>query len=634
VLFSLTWSADPAYGPVTSIGRGPDAADISTLATVRETSYRDESGTPSTTYAYAVRLEQGPLVGLSNVITTKTGLPAPTNVAATPLENHVRIQWGPVPGATLYRTFFETGPGRGFFGSGSAQTVDTEQVLPGERVSATVWAVDANGISGVPSTAVPGRSLPQTLFPTQTTQVDKVTYAWTFPIDADLVVIERSSDLSGSSFVELTRTAGTTFVDEAAPRWTPLLYRLRALDTVAGLSSVPIAFFAFVTEAPDLMNLGPGTEMDSFGSTLPGQSFAVRQPGQLMGIEVKNKGVGSFALSLRDGHAILASGIQIHFGSDVPAQSPLRPEGVLGNYFDLSAAGIFVSPGEKLRFELEGTEVASTTGDASLGGSLTILGAEDLARDMVFKTFVRTGSDLTAPSVVFSQGGSSAAELSWQATPGADRYEVRVSQAGAAAVLAKTTRDTTTVVDGLSPGTDATFTVRAISAGGNTIESDPVIVPIPTWNVDQANLADAFDPNPLWFVTTNAGVSFPSTQSFTAARSGQLIGIEVAPSGSSDLHIDVLDSGQQLLGTAVLPGPHPSASAEPLSPTQAGPGFVDLAALGIHVTAGQQVSLRLSSPGPVGLRSCTCAVPGAQLLDPGGSPVANRTLAFKTFVAP
>jgi len=66
---------------------------------------------------------------------------------------------------------------------------------------------------------------------------------------------------------------------------------------------------------------------------------------------------------------------------------------------------------------------------------------------------------------------------------------------------------------------DATFTSGRSRLAGNTIASDPVIVPFPR-DVDQANLADAFDPNPLWFVGTNAGVSFPSTQSFTAAQAG------------------------------------------------------------------------------------------------------------------
>jgi len=177
----------------------------------------DESGTPSTTYAYAVRLETA-TCRVVHVITAKTGLPAPTNVVATPLETTSGSSGGQFRGDVL-PDVFRNRSRDGFLVVRVRLCADgsTPSRSSPRKGFGNVWAVDANGISGIPSTAVPGRSLPQTLFPRRRAG-GQVTYAWNFPIDADLVVIERSSDLSANSFVEVTRTAGTTFVDEAAPR--------------------------------------------------------------------------------------------------------------------------------------------------------------------------------------------------------------------------------------------------------------------------------------------------------------------------------------------------------------------------------------------------------------------------------
>jgi len=419
-------------------------------------------------------------------------------------------------------------------------------------------------------------------------------------------------------------------------------YRFLALDTARGLSSVPDDVFTFATEAPDQANLGPGSILldpgrPGFAPMLQGQSFAVQRSGQLMGIEVKDTTGNLSLLSVSNGEAKLTSGIQPTFGPRfVAIGDSLQEQLILGAYYDLSSAGIFVSAGETLRFELDGTDVAFSTGDVYPGGSMSVLGAFDAASDLVFKTFVRTDASQTAPTILFAQGGSRAAALSWQGTPGADHYDVLVLAADGSLTPATTTTNTSAVVDGLLPGTDVSFVVRAVLPGGATIDSQPAVAGLPPWTLYQANLADIFESvsAPEFPIGSVIGHSSGVTQSFTSGRDGQLAGIEVALGGAS-LHVEVLDAAQNLLGSADLPGPHTFLAEVPLSPTVAREGFVDLTSLGIQVKAGDQLRLRLSTAVGLHFRSCSsCTLPGAVLLDLSGNPIPGQLLAFKTFLIP
>ena len=638
----LSWIADARLGTNALIGRGADAASLATVGQVQGGSvFVDSSGTPSTTYTYAVRLDAGSVIAFSSLALVKTGPAAPLGVAGTALEGHVQFTWTPVPGAVRYHVDYTSDGSLGFGSGDVAQpTGGLVQVDPGKFVTAVVRAVDENGISSFPSEPVTIRTLPATVLASLTSTVDQVSFSWPPAAGSDVVVVQRRLGTE-TTFTEIGRTTGTTFTDAAPPKWAVVDYRFLALDTAHGLSSVPDDIITLATEAPDQVNLGPGTPVvdptNPFDPRppLPGQSFLVERSGQLMGIEVKG---GASTLSVSNGEARLASGIPPANFNFLAFGDPLRPQLVSGSYYDVSSANIFVSAGETLRFEMEGGDIVSTTpGDAYPAGSMSVLGAFDASSDLVFKTFVRTDASQTAPAIVFSQGGSRAAALTWQGAPAADHYDVLLVAADGSLSTATTTTNTSAVIDGLLPGTDVTFVVRAVLPTGATVDSQPAVVGLPPWTIDQANLADVFESRaaPDFLIGVPNKSSSGVIQSFTAGRDGQLAGFEVALSDGGQLQVDVFDAAQNLLGTAQLPGPHARVAEEPLSPVVAREGFVDLTSLGIQVKAGDQLRVRVATAGGLRLRACSsCTLAAATLLDLSGNPIPGELLAFKTFLVP
>jgi len=176
---------------------------------------------------------------------------------------------------------------------------------------------------------------------------------------------------------------------------TPLLYRFQALDTVAGLSSARSTSLPRHRGAgPD--EPGPGAEM-TLRLDPSGDSRSLCGSRSCDGHRVKNKGVGSVCPQLAATAMQSSQRHPIHFGSDVPAQDPLKPE-VVSQLFSICPppgsssrpARSSVSSSKATRLPRRRATFPRRIADDP--------GAEDLARTMVFKTFVRTGSDLTAPS--------------------------------------------------------------------------------------------------------------------------------------------------------------------------------------------------------------------------------------------
>ena len=97
----LTWSGAASGGlPIKnySVFRGATAANLSQVATTGQTAYTDASGSPATTYYYAVQATDtgGDVSPLSAIVSATTlALPsAPTNVAATaPSTSKVAVTW-------------------------------------------------------------------------------------------------------------------------------------------------------------------------------------------------------------------------------------------------------------------------------------------------------------------------------------------------------------------------------------------------------------------------------------------------------------------------------------------------------------------------------------------------------------
>lgn len=138
--------------------------------------------------------------------------------------------------------------------------------------------------------------------------------------------------------------------------------------------------------------------------------------------------------------------------------------------------------------------------------------------------------------------------------------------------------------------------------------------------VDQYNMVNLGWYSPL--INTPVEMYFPG-QSFTAGISGLLTGVEVslgsqAETPTSDqIHLEIFDTANNSLGkvsrSTAIAGVQPSFVT---NTTAQGPGYFDVTALGIHVTAGTkyrfEVSIDLST---CELSSATCSGNGETCID-------------------
>jgi hypothetical protein len=132
-------------------------------------------------------------------------------------------------------------------------------------------------------------------------------------------------------------------------------------------------------------------------------------------------------------------------------------------------------------------------------------------------------------------------------------------------------------------------------------------------------------------------------QTFTASRTGRLVGIEVAvmrgtATGLDTLVLEVLAAGLSLgivslAGSAIPQGPSGGTVPNPLDLTTIGTGYFDLTALGAQVVAGGSYLLKLTNASSgdfrVGISASVYAGGTAMVND---NPAANLDLAFKVFV--
>jgi hypothetical protein len=558
--------------------------------------------------------------------------PPPTAVTATLIDDGflAAVSWTASPGALRYRVSMNGSFLEAVTGTSYAAVWNR---LPTDATVAFQIVAENDGGTSASSSSNPVTTAPGALYGalTATGRMSEVALAWTDRQRAYPVVYRMLRGPASGPFGEIAAISGLAFTDQTAGDWKTWCYQI-VVDFESGQTAPSSPACAETRGPPDQLNAGtaPLGILQQDGHRVYGQTFAVRQTGQLVGLEISPSNVtNSSAVSVRlfSGHAYLASVASQAFLRE-PLTTPPAPLEIPANgtfYLDLTPANLYVAAGAGLRFDVPQSfqgwvalQLGTTAGDAYPAGAATVDGTPFTdGTDLVFKTVVRPiAESLVAPLWFPALPASDRIELAWRGIAGAASYRLSRSSDGGATFVHLAQFPDTTWVDGSLPA-GATFVYRLAPVNPAGIAG-----PSATLTATTRGALDAH--------RTATGFLYggPATQRFTTNATGLLTGVDLrATGGPGPLQLAITDAAGVVHGPVVLsPNLPPPASTQSLDTVQL---YVDVGALGIHVTQNDVLSF-------------TATPLGTQVLaagdDPGGGftvgafAVPDRALWYQTFV--
>jgi hypothetical protein len=637
----LEWNGGIELGTHVVVGRGRAADKIAVLAEppAGTVAWDDTDVEPASTWYYEIKYVLPAVVAFSGA-TSVTLPPRAAVVTAAPNgTSGVSVAWDEVPGARSYivEIAYQTGgPYTSLYSytSGtSAQSFCNHDTVCFFRVTAV-----GDGGKGETSAEAFAEPQPEAPFVAASSRIGAVAVQWSH-YDGDVFVLERSVD--GGPFVEIARQSATEYLDAAVRSWTRTSYRVRAVRAWDGaVSELSNVASGFATQPADQLNLAPPAAWFAV-DRVPGQTFTVANGGQLMGIEVPGT-AGAVWLSLWSGPLALARSVPATNveGIDLNATA-LVTDAIHGRYFDLSALALEVSEGETLRFQLSSSPGALGAGglwasaDVYGAGTASSGGVGAPAYDLQFKSFVRTErATIRPPAVSQTAAGDRSIAIAWQASAGADRYEVLAGASPDALALLGTTTDTSWVQDGLEPGGSYWFAVRAVSpsatatgdtvqvSAASTIVADAVLAHEGEWSSVQIGQA-------LFATTATLG------QSMLPAEEGRLAAVVLATAAHSTTRatLRLFDGATQIAQSATTIDPPAECCAPPALDLRFENGTVfDFSPSGVLVAAGHPLRFELTvESASVDVRDVAAGAAGESA---NGIAVPGRALSYKLVVTP
>jgi hypothetical protein len=593
-----------SYGVATiALGTSPDA--LTEVVQDGMSPWRRAGLEPGRAYYWKVIFGSPPIFFRTYSFTHVAPLPPAAQVSYS--GEQFTLSWPPVVGADRYRVRATSG--------GSITTTDISGTSfgPTACTGTATCSFELATISdtySVSSYSAPFQvSNPPAVPPAPAVRrgVNKVVVSLTtLPSFADhLKVLRGDNPALPMSEVGSTTSGGATFTDTTAQPWQGHFYAVKAVtsDGVESLVSPPSGL-VFATDAPVAMALGgTGTETD----LAEGERFQVSSGGRLMGIEV--------GLTSPQGWVLLelsAGGRPFRRNNaSVQPASALVPDAITGTYFDFSPAGVPVSAGELLQFDIVGDgSVTAGMGAATSGGHFRH-GSPDAAHDLAYKLFIVPDATFTAPPAVQQTPGVQAVRLDWGAVPGAIRYEVyrREDASGTSFGLLGSTNQRWYLDQGVQPGgwqwfyeihAVAANGTAAVSSGGYALNALSELVEAESLGTSGGASIQLCIPG-----ATKPGGVTQLDQTFSVTQSGTLVALEaqvesplsIDPASPIDLPVslrfEVLDANGVSLGSQTaqesphLPGP--------LMPFVRNGGAYILP-LGIAAVVGQILTLRLTHP--------------------------------------
>jgi len=452
---------------------------------------------------------------------------------------------------------------------------------------------------------------------------------WNRPAEAASFNIYRQPHWASGGIGDLVGSTTETSFDDTTG--TPFAIYDYTVEAVSADGHAKAPFFdrdgALATSPSDQVNLGPVA--GSASSMLYLQTFTPAVSGLLGGIELPARAAGTIAVRKGPFRAAVAPPSPWSPPLGGTASAPLAPDEVLGLLYDFSGANLIVAAGETLTLEVETAESAPVSGDVYAGGAGAPFAVPDPAHDLLFKTFVMpAGAGAMSADIL---GGDRSLALIWSPVSGAATYEIRQQGADALAPPLLSTAATWGSVP-VAAGEERTLFVVARSADRELARSGPVTAAALAAVIDQQNTGGSDTDAPAGgFVR-----SLEFSQSFTVGSAGTLDGVEFAPRASSDFawKAELYDDAGALLGTVtVRPAPASIATGiAPLTTPYRSGAFADFSALGLSVSPGMKLRVRLTFPVSGFIRDTSDRYAGGE--ETGPQTTSARDLVFRTWVRP
>lgn len=444
---------------------------------------------PNTSYTYRVRANNAN--GSSEYGEAKTVKTAPTAPAApseSATKNSITISWNAVPGAVSYDILFN---GTTYRVTGTSKTI--EGLLAGQSYSYQIRANNADGSSSysAPKTVstipdAPGR--PGDVSARATTESISITWV-------ALPRAESYDVLLGNTIYE---TTGTTITISGLKPYTEYTYQVRAKNA-GGAGSYSIAGnIRTLMKAPDNITATATKNSVTFSwsASSGATSYDVLFNGKTtFGIKTTSytvtgltKGT-TYSYSIRAKNASTSSAYSptatVMTIPDPPEMPANVRAGAAANSVTISwsaaarAAGYDVYLGGNV-YDAAGTET-TITGLSSNSSYTYQVRAKNAGGTSAYTTSQRITTMLAIPKIINLTVNMYNITAKWGSVSGANRYEVSFN--GTASIIYGTSK---TFLD-LTPGTNYTFAIRALSASNSseysevqTLRTTPTAPTVPT----------------------------------------------------------------------------------------------------------------------------------------------------------